>query len=355
MFGYHLFSEAREPTRFEKCAALKQIGGILAALRKKELELSKAKVGKCAGTVDFDKHTVVSKLVHDLDHEIEQFNAQPPHEQREDEIRDTIQLISTLENIVKITMLRNQETLNKFRNSQHKIVTNAVDWSLFLGSISALYMAPFGLLLKLGVFVYGMKPLRESVMEYSGLSEEETRSMIILKGMKKALHDVYVDLRRTIHAEFADDDALRRLARGNRDEQESGLLFLLSPSTQAYADDMLQQKTNTNLLAELNLTDEEEERFRNFLCPIGLQVMDVPVRLEEDHYFELENLLKLKIDRDGARENPINRIKFYPRDIQPGRLKNGEIKTLIEQIKAERKAAQDENKEQTPASPRPNH
>lgn len=353
MFGYHLFGEARELTRFEKCEELKQIGGVLTALRNKEWELSKAKVGKGAGTVDFDKHTVVSRLVRDLDHEIEQFNAQPSHEQHEDEIRDMIQLVSALENIVKISMLRHQDTLNKFRNSQHEMIASTVDWGLFLGSMTALYMAPFGLLLKFGVYVCGMKPLRESVMEYSGLSEEETRSMIILKAMKKILHDVYVNLRRTIHEEFADDDALRRLARGNRDKQESGLLFLLSPSTQTYVDDLRYQRSHTEVLAELNLTDEEEERFREFLCPIGLQVMDVPVRLEEDHYFELENLLKLKIDKDGARENPITRNKFYPRDIQPGRLKNGEIKALIEIMMKERKAAQEENKEHEPASPRP--
>jgi hypothetical protein len=355
MFGYHLFGEAREPTRFEKCEELKQIGGILAALRKKENELSKAKQGKGAGTVDFDKHTVVSKLVRDLDQEIEQFNTQPPHEQHEDEIRDMIQLVSTLENIVKISMLRHQETLNKFRNSQHEIVANTVDWGLFLGSMTALYMAPFGLLFKFGVYVCGMKPLRESVMEYSGLSAEEARSMIILKGMKKTLHDVYVNLRRTIHEEFADDDALRRLARGNREKQESGLLFLLSPSTQAYVDDMRHQETNTKLLAELNLTDEEEDRFRDFLCPVGYQVMDVPVRLEENHYFELENLLKLNVDKNGARENPFNRNKFYPRDIQPARAKNLEIKALIEQVKAERKAAQEAHQEQASGSPRPSN
>lgn len=355
MFGYHLFGEAHEPTRFERCEELKQIVGILAALRKKESELSKAKQGKGAGTVDFDKHTIVSKLVHDLDDEIEQFNGQPPHAQHEGNVRDMIQLVSNLENIVKISMLRHQDTLKKFRNSQHEVIANTVDWGLFLGSISALYMAPFGLLFKFGVYVCGMKPLRESVMEYSGLSEEEARSMIILKGMKSTLHDVYVNLRRTIHEEYADDDALRRLARGNRDKQESGLMFVLSPSTQSYVDDLRYQQANTEVLAELNLTDEEEDRFRDFLCPVGYQVMDVPVRLEENHYFELENLLKLKIDKDGARENPINRNKFYPRDIQPARAKNLEIKALIETIKAERKAAQDAHQEQAPASPRPSN
>ena len=67
-------------------------------------------------------------------------------------------------------------------------------------------------------------------------------------------------------------------------------------------------------------------------------VMEVPVRLEED-YFDLESLLALQIDDEGARTNPLNRNKFYPRDIQPCRAAYRAIRETIDAVQAERQAA----------------
>lgn len=344
-------SEAEQQTRFEASEELQPVAKLLTELRKKETELNRAKRSRGAESVDFSKYTIVSRLLNALDELIDAFNAVPQRLRREDEVEDMIQLLSGMEDLVRVTIARDKETLKQFRDFQRATVAKAVDWGLFLTSVGAVYMMPVGWLLRCGIYFVGAKPLKNSIMDKTGLTEDEARTMIILRGLRTTLHRSYLNLRRTVHPELADPAALRRAAHlnnnNNDDEnderEESGLLFLLSPAMQEYVESFRDRRLNSEVVEEMQLTADEEGRFRDYLDPITLMVMDVPVRLEED-LFDLNSLLKLQIDRDGARTNPLNRHKFYARDIQPCRNANNAIQEIITSIRAQR---------QQPAAPHP--
>lgn len=335
-------SEAEPATRFDGCEELKPVATLLATLRKKEMELNRAKRYRGAESVDFQKYTIVARLLIAIDELIDTFNAVPPRMRREDEVEDMIRLLSGMDDLIKLTINRDQETLALFRDFQRATVAKAVDWSLFLASVGAIYMMPVGWLLRCGIYFIGAKPLKNSIMEKTGLSDDEARTMIILRGLQATVHRSYINLRRTIHPEFADPDALQRVAHLNNvnddddeDREESGLLFLLSPAMQEYVESFRNRRKNSEVVDEMHLNVEEEGRFRDYIDPITLMVMDVPVRLEED-YFDLDSLLKLPIDGDGARTNPLNRHKFYARDIQPCRAANNAIQEIIAAIRTQR-------------------
>src|SRR3990167_6994287 len=110
MFGYSIFgSQPAVPTRFDHCEELKPIAVILASLRKKEAELKRAKVYRGAESVDFEKHTVVAKLLEEMDAVIDAFNEQLPQAERENEVIDMMNLVEALENLVKSTLLRHTD------------------------------------------------------------------------------------------------------------------------------------------------------------------------------------------------------------------------------------------------------
>ncbi|HTM64678.1 MAG TPA: hypothetical protein VL360_09335 [Gammaproteobacteria bacterium] len=336
---WHYFGGSdRELTRFDATEEVKPIKKLLKELRGKETELRRAKSAKGAGSVDFEKHTVISRLLQELDHEIQGFNDQPEREVEEDRVNDLINLVGAMEGIVKRTIQRNEETLRKFRNSQHDIVVNTVDWGLFAGSMSALYMMPGGLIIKGTAYFFGFRDLQKYIMEQTGLTEDETRSMMILRVLQSTLHKSYLNLRSMIHPEYVNIEVVQEAPRRQRNEDgdlQSGLLFLMNPATQHYIDSMYDKPRNTHIVEEMQLTPEEDERLLEWICPISQSVMDVPVRVGEN-YFDLEWLLQLPIDREGQRSNPLTRDKFYARDIQPGRDGYNKIQEIISAIKAER-------------------
>src|SRR3990167_4423287 len=121
-------SEAEPATRFDGCEELQPVAKLLAVLRNKEAELNRAKRVRGAESVDFQKYTIVCRLLIALDELIDTFNATPPRARREEEVDDMIRLLAGMEDLVKLTINRDEETLIRFRNFQRATVAKAVDW-----------------------------------------------------------------------------------------------------------------------------------------------------------------------------------------------------------------------------------
>lgn len=102
-----------------------------------------------------------------------------------------------------------------------------------------------------------------------------------------------------------------------------------SPSTKAYLNSFKDKEKNTDVLKGLKLSEQEEQLLRNYCDPISLDVIDIPVILNE-HLYDLDTLLEIQ-KKDKL--DPLNRYEFTLRDIQPARKDAESLQKIIQQIK----------------------
>lgn len=89
------------------------------------------------------------------------------------------------------------------------------------------------------------------------------------------------------------------------------------------------KKTIKERIEELNLSDEEEKRFKKFEDPITLEYMEIPTRLHDTN-FDLATIEKLS-------KNPMNNIPFKRIEIQSDRGLMDELERCIDELQRERK------------------
>tara|TARA_R110000868_G_scaffold15698_17_gene71670 strand:+ start:1359 stop:2045 length:687 start_codon:yes stop_codon:yes gene_type:complete len=213
---YNLFGSSAAHTRFESCDEFKEIWKILEQLQAKENELYLAKQSKGAASVDFGKHTILSKLLSNLYEEIDDFNGHAVSQSKKDEYRDMIVLIHTLRGLINHCLDEHGEMLNTFRDTTRQNLTMALEWGETAATIASLYAAPISILYKLGIY-FGASSVKDSVndaiKDSTGLSEKNTRTMLILKMLDKKLNILDTNLLLLIN----DGD---QLANSNNDNNE---------------------------------------------------------------------------------------------------------------------------------------
>lgn len=106
-----------------------------------------------------------------------------------------------------------------------------------------------------------------------------------------------------------------------------------SPSTKDYIESFKYNEKNTDLIKKLDLTMEEENLLEKYCDPITLDIINIPVILNERIY-DLNTLLDI---HKNNKEDPFNKYKFILRDIQSDRKTAEEIKEIIQQIVKKRK------------------
>lgn len=331
MFSFHLFGDKPAPTRFEQCAELKEIFALLARLRKKEYELDRAKTTNGAGSSDYAKYTVVTALLNDLDNTIAEFNAQPARAQHADEVRDMISLINNLTAYINNALTHHRETLNIFRNTQRETAAKTLNTAVGVVTVATLFTAPLSIIPKLSV-ICGLSFAGGRLGDYAGVHSRIARSLALLEEFKATLRHAKVNLMLAIGADRNDGALLA----ANPGFAANGLLYVYSPATKDYVDAIRNKPMQvTDMLDELDLTEDESAQLKLFECPILLSVMDIPVMVGS-HEFDLDSLLALPVDDEDQRTHPITRHKFFVRDIQPSLKSYNAILEIIESIKVAR-------------------
>ncbi len=327
MFSFNLFGPQPIPTRFDKCVELKQIAEALAHLRSKENELDHARQKTGAGSSDYAKYTVVTNLLREIDASIAAFNEAPEHDDHAAEVGDMIRLIDEITSHIANTLALHRETINIFRNKQRENMALTFRSAAFATTLVTFFSAPLSLLPRLGM-IFGIGYAENSIEDLTGLNSRTTRTLGLLTEFHAMLREAKINLQFAVR--LGRNDGVRVIAA--QAPADNALLFTYSPMTKAYVDAIRKKPHQiTQILEQLNLTDEEKCLFTRFECPISQEVMDIPVMVGVEE-FDLDCVLALPVDEHDQRTHPITRQKFYVRDIHPTKT-YGHILEMIEHVK----------------------
>lgn len=111
---------------------------------------------------------------------------------------------------------------------------------------------------------------------------------------------------------------------------ENPLLTGCSPAMVAYLKLVSKEPKPSMMLAGITLSEEEGLQLEEYLDPITLEVIDIPVMLNENIY-NLETLLDI-LNINSI--DPLTTYTFTNRDIQPARKFNNSLRELICEITA---------------------
>lgn len=132
----------------------------------------------------------------------------------------------------------------------------------------------------------------------------------------------------------------------------------LSEEVRSYAREIAKSTKNTDILAELQLTEAEKEKLENqmpnHIDSVTYEIINIPVKFvaeKKNHFiYELSILVNLPVNADGSRTIPNTTLPFHLRDIIPAREAYAHIQNKLGQLKAWRPAALESPANQAPAA-----
>lgn len=329
-------------TRFESCEELKEITPLLNELRKKKNELAATLMKKGEDSLDYQKHRILNNIIADIDQLIEEFNQEVVPAVRDDQFISIYTLVDALLSKVKTTVKDHGQLLGEFRDKDKLYAQLGLCGGYIVTAGTILYSAPIFLLAKIGLWFIGERIILGNFFRQFGLDETKAKSFVVLVKLYLVLLSKHQHLEHVLGIEPPVSEPLSQSQNDDSESQHednSGLLFTLSDITQSYVDSMSGRRKNSEILEDLQLTEDEEALFDDYKDPIILCVPNIPVTINE-HLYDFEALIQLPPDADGQLEEPLTKFKFYPRDIQPAREVVKKIQGIIEQIKQHREEQQ---------------
>lgn len=185
-------------TRLEKIPEMKKTAELLAKLHDKKVELDKAKQAKGKASIDAEKFKIVEDLLTDLDARIDQFN-RATSESSEEEIKAAASLATNMEAEIMMKKSLQYKVLNTFRKRLHHQMYQVASGGVYVGTWVAIWAVPVGggVGAVVGKVVGGAlfaKPAKDGIMYMSGLSDDKTRTVMILDDLEEELHKVNIIL-----------------------------------------------------------------------------------------------------------------------------------------------------------------
>ena len=345
-------------TKFARAEEFKQINALIKKLQDKNKELEKAKNAYGIGTVDYFKWIVISRMMTDMESKINAYNAAPDLAAGSaEEKRDKAQLCQNLYAVITQAASSHFAVVNARRNNKKAIVQTAAGAGLGIGAVAAGVTVPLTYVGS-GILTYFVTlNAGKGALNALGVTNNDSQTVILLDELASALNKTKAALRFSLGDAGVFNPVLfessRRASRrnqetGNNTQQRNSAaqnvtvaaeLEVYHPAMEPYLlakrEKISRDGNNIDTITALNLTSEEERLFVGLTDSITLYVCNLPVRLNGNLH-DLDSLLALATDANGARKDPVTNYLFYPRDLQPAWDVADKIDKVIEDIKAAR-------------------
>ncbi len=195
------FTAKSIPSRFEMTEAFKQPVSILNKLRDKQNELKEAADVKGNGSIDFEKHHIIAKLMQQIDKAISEFN-ESKFTSLSDETTQMIKTTRKLLEIISNVPKAEEKTLKTSRNNQRENMSNAVYYGTFFTTFITGSALSAGTLGAIASLLYIAPTVSKSVHESTGLNDLSPTSARLLHELTIILKKIYASLIRQCYGDI---------------------------------------------------------------------------------------------------------------------------------------------------------
>ena len=178
------FWQTPTQTRLEKCEHLKHLPPLLTRLRNKEAELNKAGMNEGPGSLSYRKYLILSKLLKELDKEINTFNAVTLPANQEEDVQEVIKFVRRLAEIIQEFRKNYEHTLMAERNQQRETMSTFVTYGAYGTAIATL---PFTTVGGIAMLFFGAPLLKSLTTDAAGLNDKVPASVHIIDELILAL------------------------------------------------------------------------------------------------------------------------------------------------------------------------
>lgn len=336
---YSYFYPAPELTNFMRYYELTRLRELITQLGSKEEELRKAMQAKGGGSVDYQKFSILHQLLGQIEGEIAQLNAQAIPANQTARKQLLLNFVNAVRQHVQATLDIHIRVLKLERNNHKFLAKTAFNTTTSIATLSLLYMAPITFIFK-PFLLFGTLEARNDVIKSIGMFSPQTKSMLLFTALRAELSNLHDNLTIAINPQ----QRIQRIANDNQDPiddadrmQELYILYSFSAPMNEYIKFFENKPNLSDLLDNVELTAAEEQSLEPFIDPILLTIPNRPVYLEGKIY-DLDALLAIPTNPNGARNNPFTRTEFFKRDLQPARDHYNQILGAINLILATHRA-----------------